>query len=279
MSSVAARLFSEGAIGNAIPIANSPAFTLSLDPGIRDWVLLPIILITLFVGLLRHYVSSALKSKPALKMNTIRNAQTAAYAKQLLDNGYHLSHDGYRERVARLCGNAGNGGILRKQVEGIQMDQMMDPSMMGDMMKNNIVFMIPNFAMMSLVSHFFSGFVIAKVPFALSSRFKGLTQKGVDIDDLDVSYVTSLSMYLMIMFGINGLINLIVGGENEGGESQMMQRQMNMKQPNQPVDYSKVFPQLREELEFSLDHYKYHLQGASDAIVERAPKEINEAPQ
>lgn len=278
MNTVAARIFSSSALAGAISTGGAPT-PLLLDPSIRDWVLFPIILITLLVGLLRHYVTSALKGKPAPKMNTIRNAQTAAYARQLLEHGYHLSQEGYKERVHRLCGAGGQGGALRRKVEGMQMDQMMDPSMMTDMMKNNFVFMVPNFAMMTMVSYFFSGFVVAKVPFALSSRFRGMMQRGVDIDHLDVSYVTSLSMYFMIMFGLQGLIALIVGGEMEGGESQMMQKQMMMGQPNQPVDYSKVFPSLREELEFSVDHYKYHLTAAPDAIVDAAPRELTDGAQ
>ena len=41
---------------------------LLLDPAIRLWVILPIVLITLMVGLVRHYITILLKSdrKPGL---------------------------------------------------------------------------------------------------------------------------------------------------------------------------------------------------------------------
>jgi hypothetical protein len=40
------------------------------------------------------------------------------------------------------------------------------------------------------VTFFFSGFVMGKVPFGLSPRFRPMLQRGVDLASLDVSYFT-----------------------------------------------------------------------------------------
>eukprot|EP00758_Cryptobia_borreli_P002864 Tbor_TRINITY_DN3351_c0_g1::TRINITY_DN3351_c0_g1_i1::g.23548::m.23548 len=268
----------------------APSQQILLDSSIRDWVLLPIILITLLVGLLRYYVTILLKPCPNPKLKNARSISIAAYSRKLLEDGYHLSPDGYKQRVEMYCGkihsnNHGDsqsrevskkqesnntGGLLNEKQEVTNpMEAMSDPSVMTDMLKNNFIYMIPNVGMMSLVSYFFSGFVTAKVPFNLSSRFRGMMQNGVDIDDLDVSYVTSLSMYFMIMFGTQGVLSLIIGSNAEASLDPMAQQQQMMggQQPGQPVDYGKLFKQLKEELEFSFDQYKWKLADAPCALI------------
>jgi hypothetical protein len=143
------------------------------------------------------------------------------------------------------------------------MDALTDPNMTNDMMKNNMLMMVPNMGMMGLVSAFFSGFIIAKFPFALSARLRAMVQKGVDIDNLDCSYVTSLSLYLLMLFGLQGITTLLLG-DNLGDEAAMMQAQMGLGQQQKgPVDYAKVFKQLTEELEFEADRYKWVVQDSA----------------
>lgn len=46
---------------------------LLLDPDIRLWVILPIFLITLLFGLLRHYASELLVSQPTQSLEQIKD--------------------------------------------------------------------------------------------------------------------------------------------------------------------------------------------------------------
>ena len=90
-----------------------------------------------------------------------------------------------------------------------------------------------------------------------------MVQKGVDIDNLDCSYVTSLSMYLLMLFGLQGITTLLLG-DNQGDEAAMMQAQMGMGQQQKgPVDYGKIFKQLAEELEFEADRYRWVVQDSA----------------
>ena len=65
--------------------------------------------------------------------------------------------------------------------------------MMTKMMQGNMTMMVPQMIMMSVIPHFFSGFVLGKIPFPLTPSFKGMLQRGVDLKTLDTAYITSMS--------------------------------------------------------------------------------------
>lgn len=46
---------------------------LLLDPAIRTWVFLPVILITFLVGVLRHYVALIFTSRKKLELQQVRD--------------------------------------------------------------------------------------------------------------------------------------------------------------------------------------------------------------
>lgn len=62
------------------------------------------------------------------------------------------------------------------------MNPMMNPNGMVDMMKGNMAFMVPNIVMMGLISYFFAGFVLVKVPFSLTLGFKSMLQRGIELE-------------------------------------------------------------------------------------------------
>merc|ERR1711871_1700479 len=123
--------------------------------------------------------------------------------------------------------------------------------MMVDMMKKNMSVMVPNMLMMGWASYFFAGFVIAKVPFGLMDRFRMMLQRGIDLDTLDVSYVSSMSWYFLNMFGLRGLFTLVLGQDNETDDARMMQQQMGggmMGGPGHAPDVNKMYADERANL-------------------------------
>jgi len=65
--------------------------------------------------------------------------------------------------------------------------------MMSKMMQGNMAMMVPQMLMMVIIPHFFSGFVLGKIPFPLTPSFKGMLQRGVNLSTLDTAYITSMS--------------------------------------------------------------------------------------
>jgi len=53
--------------------------------------------------------------------------------------------------------------------------------MMTDMLKNNLSMTLSTMLNYAWVSYFFSGFILAKVPFPLTQKFRGMLQRGVEI--------------------------------------------------------------------------------------------------
>ena len=104
----------------------------------------------------------------------------------------------------------------------------MNPMAMMDMMKGNITFIVPNMIMMNIIQQFFQGFVLVKIPFPLTNRFKSMLQRGVDLTTLDATYTSSLSWYFLLMFGLRGVIKLLLGEEDSRALDEGRAYQMQM---------------------------------------------------
>merc|ERR1711865_368768 len=166
-----------------------------LDPQIRDWVLIPIVTVMFLVGVLRDRVTRLLRSEQKGKVENVQQASVLAKSKMLrIDK--HLSQ-----------------GKEKNPMDAMAM--MNDPSMFMDMMKKNMVMVVPQMAMMGWVSYFFSGFIVGKMPFPLTDRFKMMLQRGIELSSLDVTYVSSLSLYILCLFGLRGVLTVALGPNDD----------------------------------------------------------------
>ena len=92
---------------------------------------------------------------------------------RLRQNGHFINNKAFNTRKLALVRKKTEGtpttGLLREKVPGGS-NPMANPMNMVDMMKGNLVNMLPNFALMAFVGYFFSGFVCLKVPFPMPSN-------------------------------------------------------------------------------------------------------------
>ena len=228
---------------------------LTLDPAIRNWVLLPIFFVMFVQGLLRHYVTKIMeKDKEPAEMSKVREAQENLRAARVRRGAWLVPGFAFEARRRWYC-DAKGGYFVAKEAEVAEVkptDQAMkmltDPSAATEGMKKQAMMMLPQMLLFFWSNYFFSGFVVAKVPFPLTQRFRIMLQRGVDMSSLDVTWVTALSWYFLNMFGLRGSYALVLGADGTVmDDTRIMQQQMQMAQAN--PEPAKMYKGLREGMQ------------------------------
>lgn len=101
-------------------------------------------------------------------------------------------------------------------------------------MKQQLGGLGPQLALGAFVNYFFRGFILGKLPFSLSPKFRGMLQSGIDLPSLDVTYLSSLSYYMLLLFGSRGIMTLFFKDVvNDAAMAAQMQAQKGMMNPAQ----------------------------------------------
>jgi len=186
-----------------------------------------------------------------------------------------LSPAAFESRRNYLVNGYKNGAFLKGGPEGrgqAAPNPMTDPAamegMMG-MMKGNMAMMIPQTLIMGWINAFFAGFVILKLPFPLTIRFKSMLQSGVMTRDLDVRWVSSLSWYFLCLFGLQSVFIFILGNDNAASQMSQQMAQMNPTANANPFgpgqDPDKLFLAEVENIEV-MEHYSI-LDGIEERLL------------
>ena len=220
---------------------------LHLDPQIRLYVLLPITIAMFFVGVIRHNVSKIFgqgsSSGKKIDHDGLKEAQAVVRATRIAQNCGYLSEKGFEKRREYFCNETVGVFSQESKKSNVQQQMLSDPSMLSEMLTKNLNMIVPNMLTMAWVNFFFTGFVVGKVPFPLTQRFRSMLQRGIDLQSLDVTYVSSLSWYFLNFFGLGGVFGLVLGN-NALNDTQQM-RQMSMM----GMDTGKAFKSVKENLE------------------------------
>ncbi|CAI5447829.1 unnamed protein product [Caenorhabditis angaria] len=214
---------------------------LLLDPAIRTWVFLPIVVITFLIGVLRHYISLLWMNKKKIDLENIADGQYLLRARLLRENGRFLPKSSFNSRRQYLV--AEETGYLSKAMNrpAKAANPMADPTQMTEMLKGNMMNMIPMIVVGGWINWTFSGFVTTRVPFPLTLKFKAMLQRGVDLVSLDSAWVSSASWYFLCMFGLRSIYTLVLGSENAADQSKGMEDQMTGVATNPQADPKAAF--------------------------------------
>ena len=260
--------------------------TLVLDPDIRDWVVLPLFVIIIVTGLIRQSVSNYMNVTTQQRVPVplhVRRVQSLlasssylrAQYKSLIHNHVITSSQQFQQnvkyRIALLRNETTHLQGLKDQTAAAAdrgdataaappVDPMMDMMMKNpmSMMGNNMIFMVQNMVMMQGIQHFFSGFILLQVPFSLTIGFKSMFQKGViDLPNLSSSYVSSVSWYFLVLYGLRSFLSLLTGTvPYEQKEQDMFVQQSlgyqnppNPASPNGKQDHDSLIKMLQNEID------------------------------
>ncbi|KAG6855091.1 hypothetical protein C0991_006020 [Blastosporella zonata] len=265
---------------------SSSTVSLYLDPQIRDWVLFPITLVMILVGILRHYVVVLLQTPPKKQAPEVIREQRALIRSQVLraTSANSPAPPQFYTSISRHLSEAFAAGTYLK--DGPPKGDApppapnpMDPAAMDGMMsgmKTQMVMMVPQMVIMGWINFFFQGFVLIKLPFPLTLGFKSMLQRGIETPDMDVRWVSSLSWYFLNFFGLNGLYRLILGNDNSADSSRDMTASpfaaAGAAQPGAPQDFNKLFKAEQDNLEFSQGLYSWVGADVEDRVLRKYGK-------
>ncbi|KAF9006488.1 integral membrane protein DUF106-domain-containing protein [Cyathus striatus] len=261
--------------------------SLYLDPQIRDWVLFPITLVMILVGILRHYVVQLLHSPPKRLPRAALREQRALARSHILratSSNSPLPPTFYTSISSHLSLAFTTGTYLKDgpptgDAPSAPPNPITDPAAMDGMMagmKTQMVMMVPQMIIMGWINFFFQGFVLIKLPFPLTLGFKSMLQRGIETPDMDVRWVSSLSWYFLNFFGLNGLYRLILGNDNSADSSRDMISSpfanMGGAAPGQPQDFVKLFKAERDNLAFAEGLYSWVGTDVENRVLRRYGK-------
>ncbi|KAA8896302.1 integral membrane protein DUF106-domain-containing protein [Sphaerosporella brunnea] len=247
------------------------------DPQLFYWILFPITFVMILTGVLRHYATVLMQSEPKKQdLKAIREQRNLLHGISLRQNLHQLPFASFLSRKNHIVAAYKRGEYLKDPslVGQSAPNPMTDPAGMDQMMgmlKNNMAMIVPQTLIMGWINAFFSGFVIMKLPFPLTVRFKSMLQSGVATRDLDVRWVSSLSWYFLNLFGLRAVFNYILGDDNSADQMAAQMQQMqpvagaNMFGPG--ADPNKMFLAEVENLEVAGNQHEWVLNGVEDRVL------------
>ncbi|KOS19193.1 ER membrane protein complex subunit 3 [Escovopsis weberi] len=255
-------------------MAQLPVQTLHRDPQLFYWILIPITIVMVLTGVLRHFASVLMTTTPKkLDAKSMREQRALAHGVNLRSNYHVLSQKSFENRREVLVAGFESGAYLKEPDRKGQAppNPMTDPNamegMMG-MMKNNMAMIIPNTLIMSWINAFFSGYVIMKLPFPITIKFKSMLQAGVQTKEMDPRWMSSISWYFLCIFGLQFVYVFLLGSDNAA--SQMAQQMQAQQMPMGPMgtpgqDPDKMFNAEAENLAV-IEHYSV-LDGVEERLL------------
>lgn len=244
------------------------ALDIPLDPSLQFWVLLPIWVATLLMGLVRRNVTSLTTREPPTNLLKVRDAGRLKRSSNLRQYASSIPFEQFAAREHYLSGP--NGVLHMPKKERSSMTALMNPESLANQIMSIVMTLVPHMLLGTWARYMFAGMAVCRLPFTLTPRFRPMLQSGIELagQSLDVSYVSALSWYVLNMFGNAGLLSLIAKGSAD--DTVFVPSVASQITLNVAVD--KVFEQEREALGKVV--HKCNMREAEDALLSVDPSEF-----
>ena len=126
-----------------------------------------------------------------------------------------LPYNSFENRKTHFCKEQ-TGLLIYNEPENtnpmdmMQNNPMANPDMMTSMLKSNLFMAVMMPIQFAGISYFFSGMIVGKVAFPLTQKFREMLQKGIEIKNIDVKYISSLSLYFLAFLGVDKFFSIFV---------------------------------------------------------------------
>lgn len=194
---------------------------LLLDERIMWWVFLPIVYVTFMLSVVRIYYGKynmlQTTKKPIKQRGAYRDLEdrnTMAKCDLLVRKAAFIPKEAFDSRRTFLC-SPDSGYLFRERQPTEMADPMAQMQGMMEGMSGSFPTIIISIGTLSWINYAFGGILLAKVPFNLSQQFKAITQSGVEMESLNVQYISGISFYFLIMFGLGQLFSLFLQENDE----------------------------------------------------------------
>lgn len=181
---------------------------LILDPQIRTWVFLPMVLIAIFVGVIRQHISTLIDGETQVDPDQIRDNNLILRARLLQRNSKQIPKSAFHMR-RQAFNNPNNGYLMEKRTPKTQNLTLTDPRYMMDLLKGNSLNVFSMLLIGGWINWVFSGFLTTKVPFPVTLTFQSMLQRGIELNDLEASWVSSASWYFLNVFCLRSVYSVI----------------------------------------------------------------------
>ncbi|XP_037953561.1 ER membrane protein complex subunit 3-like isoform X2 [Teleopsis dalmanni] len=221
-----------------------------IDPAIRNWVFIPIVIISFAVVVLRYYFVSLMVpvEKPDLAQIVDNHAMRRAYL--LNKNGKYLPPDSFFMRRDFFVNE--ETGFLTNRIKSKQTLNLEMPMMRTFQIR--ITELLPMVIVGNFIRKLLSGFVVAKIPFPVTWNFKKLLQPEIFVKEIDNCWISSLAWYILNLAGLNSMCRLVYGhnaetyvNDTEIAKSHMTFKEMNAELVNN--EYSNYLLESYNEFE------------------------------
>lgn len=186
-----------------------------LDPRIQLYVLLPITIAGALMGLLRRSLTAMFIREPATNIVKTRDANILTRSSRLRVGGHAVAPEQFLARRHFFVAPE-TGALVMPSKPKNTMAALMNPESLANQVMGVVTGIVPQMILGTWARYLFAGIVVCRLPFPLSPGFRSMLHSGIENagQNLDVSYVSSLSWYLLNIFGNAGLLALITEGDD-----------------------------------------------------------------